>query len=492
MNPQRAMLFALHIARGMRYACEALPGLVHRDLKPENILVGYDQVAKVTDFGLARHNARMNDALEKGIVNGGGGTFWYMPPEQWVGGSSLDQRTDIYAFGCILYEMLSGELYVDGDGAQQIAQEHFYVPSAKRISTLWSGAHDLLLTCLQKDMRNRPCDWAQVEQYIDTVFHQSLGQSLPPSSVVKGSSMQEIAKGESYILIGGSYAWGDHLSEAEHYYERALRIGHHLNHPKLRLRAYQGLGEVADLRRDAAKSIEFYRLSLQEVPSVNDLRIEAYLLHQLGGGFLLNGDISGGLKYYGLALKLAEEIGDVEFLSSLITTSTSRLHRAGVTSPLVLELARKAHALDLERGETKSILASHLLLADVSREQGLLPQSAGHANEAIEIARQLGERRGEAWSFMALGKTLLSMDRPMDAYSAYSDAFLLASEAQDWSTYTDCALALAKILYGENKDLETALNLAERALENYSASPAATHEAEEARALTGQIKMQMR
>src|SRR5262245_5268799 len=118
----------------MKYACSKIPGLVHRDLKPENILVGRDGMAKVTDFGLANVFSDLSregpadakqitqfhwSVLTQGIV----GTPLYMAPEQWLGGT-LDTRTDIYAFGCILFEMLTGHSAVTGQDIAEIEEFH--------------------------------------------------------------------------------------------------------------------------------------------------------------------------------------------------------------------------------------------------------------------------------------------------------------------------------------------------------------------------------
>ena len=89
-----AVTMALQIAQGMQHAVLKVPNLVHRDLKPANILVNGDGKAMVTDFGLVQ------------ATDSGAGTPAYMSPEQWRG-EELDVRSDIYAFGCILFEMFT-------------------------------------------------------------------------------------------------------------------------------------------------------------------------------------------------------------------------------------------------------------------------------------------------------------------------------------------------------------------------------------------------
>ena len=109
--PQKAIQIAVQIAEAMA-AAHAL-GIVHRDLKPENIMLTHAGQTKVLDFGLAKHSpSPTGDAAatvamsvsEPGMVMG---TIGYMSPEQ-VRAEPVDARSDIFSFGCILYEMLTG------------------------------------------------------------------------------------------------------------------------------------------------------------------------------------------------------------------------------------------------------------------------------------------------------------------------------------------------------------------------------------------------
>jgi Tol biopolymer transport system component len=122
LPPRKAIDYAVQIARGLAAAHEK--GIVHRDLKPENLFVTRDGRIKILDFGLAKLKPTAEGGektnlptaaagTEPGIVMG---TMGYMSPEQ-VRGQSADQTSDIFSFGAILYELLSGQRAFRGDTA---------------------------------------------------------------------------------------------------------------------------------------------------------------------------------------------------------------------------------------------------------------------------------------------------------------------------------------------------------------------------------------
>jgi serine/threonine protein kinase/Tfp pilus assembly protein PilF len=128
-------------------------GVVHRDLKPSNIMIDKNGNARIMDFGIAR-------SIEGKGITGAGimiGTPEYMAPEQ-VEGKAVDQRTDIYSLGIILYEMLTGRVPFEGDTALTVAVKHkTEMPKAptEYNERIPEDLSQLILKCLEKDKEKR-------------------------------------------------------------------------------------------------------------------------------------------------------------------------------------------------------------------------------------------------------------------------------------------------------------------------------------------------
>jgi serine/threonine-protein kinase len=119
LTPERAAAAAAQAAQGLDYAHRR--GVVHRDVKPDNVLFDAEGHAAVTDFGIA--SARFHPRLT--ATGRAMGTPHYMSPEQAMG-RLLDGRSDVYALGVLLYEMLSGDPPFDGPDAYSVGYKHVH------------------------------------------------------------------------------------------------------------------------------------------------------------------------------------------------------------------------------------------------------------------------------------------------------------------------------------------------------------------------------
>ncbi len=125
LAPVRAIAVARQIAAALDAAHAT--GVVHRDLKPANVFLSPDDRVKIGDFGAAKvvgSSSALPSDTQMGTFMG---TPYYMSPEQ-AGGLSTDRRTDLYALGCTLFEMLMGRVPYDGDSSLQVLASHIADP----------------------------------------------------------------------------------------------------------------------------------------------------------------------------------------------------------------------------------------------------------------------------------------------------------------------------------------------------------------------------
>jgi serine/threonine-protein kinase PpkA len=128
-------------------------GILHRDLKPGNVMLRDDGSIALIDFGLAKHVALKMEVTDKGLIFG---TPHYMSPEQGHG-KEIDARSDIYALGVMLYEMLTGKKPFDAENHMAILVHHAKAPIPKLPERL-ASIQPLIDTLMAKSPADRPAD----------------------------------------------------------------------------------------------------------------------------------------------------------------------------------------------------------------------------------------------------------------------------------------------------------------------------------------------
>ena len=143
---------AIEVSEALDYAHRS--GVIHRDIKPENILLA-DGHAVVADFGVAAalNNSGIGAVLPDPDVNGGAGSRAYMSPEQAAGEAPVSHRADLYSFGVVVFEMLTGKLPVGGESADDAARPRPEVPRALA---------ELVASCITASPEARPASAREV------------------------------------------------------------------------------------------------------------------------------------------------------------------------------------------------------------------------------------------------------------------------------------------------------------------------------------------
>ena len=146
----RALELTIQVARGLAFAHSQ--GCIHRDVKPQNVLLE-DRTAKLGDFGVARWPAGSDHSTFTGAVVGSAD---YISPEQTQGGQ-VDERSDVYSLGVMLYELLTGQLPFTGDSFVAVATQHVTAapPPPRRFRPLTARLDHAIRRALAKDPRKR-------------------------------------------------------------------------------------------------------------------------------------------------------------------------------------------------------------------------------------------------------------------------------------------------------------------------------------------------
>ncbi|HXR44290.1 MAG TPA: Stk1 family PASTA domain-containing Ser/Thr kinase, partial [Pseudolysinimonas sp.] len=184
LTPQQTIDITEAVLSGLAAAHKA--GIVHRDLKPENVLLADDGRIKIGDFGLARA-ASANTATGAALL----GTIAYLSPELVTRGVA-DTRSDIYAVGIMIYEMLTGEQPFKGEQPMQIAYQHANesvpAPSSKN-PKVPNSLDELVLWSTERDPDRRPRDARELLEQLRVVESELPSATAPQRTMVLPSAV---------------------------------------------------------------------------------------------------------------------------------------------------------------------------------------------------------------------------------------------------------------------------------------------------------------
>jgi tetratricopeptide (TPR) repeat protein len=213
LDLKQSLKFAIDIVRGLVYANKKSAGIVHRDLKPDNVLVAEGGMAKITDFGLATIIQKSDMELPKedeidvesshqSIRHGNiVGTPAYMPPEQWRGDMDIDPRADIYAVGCILYEMLTGRIPYMANTINQLRLQHQETP-IPQVKHVPAEVNTIISKCMAKNWDERYPTAQALLDVLMVAYQAHTGETLPDVQAGEMTATDYLNRGLTYHNLG--------------------------------------------------------------------------------------------------------------------------------------------------------------------------------------------------------------------------------------------------------------------------------------------------
>lgn len=465
--------FAIQFCHGMMHAEKRFHEMgkpfVHRDIKPANILVTRDKVVKITDFGLVKAFLDLDQDIPMTTVEDGVsrrlslsksgavcGTPPYMSPEQCLGSRDIDIRSDIYSFGCVLYEMLTRRLIFYGRTMDEFVRHHLktkpHSPNMQRDLDL------VVLKCLEKRPANRYENFRELEGVLSSIYRKLTGKEMrePDTEPLrwrelndKGLSLLNLGfkeeaiscfiealrtdpdEDEIHINLGDAYKAQGKLDKALVEYKEALRIDPDdiVAHSNL-ANIYQSQGKLDEVIREHKEILRTHlgdssahsemgdvyksqgKLDEATKEYLEALRIDPdyKIAHSsLGGIYKAQGKLDEAVIEYRKVLRLAPDSAFMHYFLGDIHRSQGKLDEAAME-----------YRQELRINPSYSYL--HSDLGEVYQAQGKLDEAVREYQEELRINPNHGSVR------VKLGSAYQAQGKLKEAISEYKQALKIASD----------------------------------------------------------------
>ena len=447
LSIQEALSFAIQFCEGMTYANSkdlggGERGIVHRDIKPENIMLTKDDVVKITDFGLVK-------ALGRPSSENPAGTPEYMSPEQFQT-MDIDQRSDIYSFGVVLYKMLTRRLPFPQPEDPHQRWEHYRHhhtktrPSSPRQLNphVSERLEFVVMNCLEKHPANRYQNFDALRGELAEIYQSQFGCIPEVKSIEEAEFEAEISKKRGYYAAmrltfeGNSLTELGKPAEAIPYFNKAIELD-----PQL-VWAWCSKGLALEILDRLKESTECYDRALNIDPR--------HYTSLVGKGQVLKklGNYSEALRFFDKAINLNPKGISAWYEKGTLLNELGKHEEALKCCDKMIDIdQRNAHAWCFKGEVLGNMSRFQEAVKCYDRALQIDPKNAstwyfkgvalyvlGKFGEAIgcfDRALEIEPRYAPAWVYK--GKSLLAMEKYENALRCYDMALQIdPNEIEAW------------------------------------------------------------
>ncbi len=414
LDMNMALNVAAQFCAGMIYAQEKFARMkkpfVYRDIKPDNIMITADMKVKITDFGLVKIlrdiegeeltktlsidiNQQNMELTMPGTIMG---TPAYMSPEQWLG-KDIDIRTDIYAFGCVFYEMITGKPPFVCSNLAEFMGRHLKEAPAP-VTYIPKVINQIILKCLSKEKEERYKDFKTLRQDIGRIYGELTGEELKEEDEEGNMEVWELVnKGISLYNLG-------HHNEAMECYNEALAKEPYY------AEAYHNRGIVYRALKKQESALKDYNEAIRLKPTY----AEAY--YNRGITYHTMSEFEAAIKDYDEAIKLKSNYIEAYYNRGLAYRAVGESDKA---------INDYDNAIKYKKGYAKA----YYNRGNIYYEQGNLEQAIKDHIAAIKI----NPKYAEAYYNLALSfEDYGDMKKAIKSWQRYLKAAQDSPSQQEW------------------------------------------------------------